>query len=313
MKRVVFAIIACLVLLSCNNRKGCPKVSLLTLMSNNEMRTDTMFVIMETLYTTHFVDSLIDNDNSLLSCFRYNIELGSESLLQEILRFKTFPAIIKITPQKDFASIGYFLRDGTISWNKTTPMLRSYIKDMLRLTNLVDSENIHEELESYSIYAKYQDDFYFNYLLYDSAKRHKDSCALSHLKSAVDIFKDSNLPKSDPLYRALLVELANKTNTEYSVSSKEVDLGAINLNSHKQAQITIYNIGQSPIIIKNVHVDCSCLSVKYDDIIPSGEESNMVFTYNADINPGPFIRTCTISINNPRKTVIHFKGTVINN
>jgi len=90
------------------------------------------------------------------------------------------------------------------------------------------------------------------------------------------------------------------------------DFGDIEQGIPKEAEFTLTNNGNEPLLISYAKASCGCTNLKYsqDPILPK-KSTVISATYNAAA-PGNFIKTITIQTNaDENKVILQIKGNVI--
>ncbi|WP_405566025.1 DUF1573 domain-containing protein [Polaribacter sp. Asnod6-C07] len=101
------------------------------------------------------------------------------------------------------------------------------------------------------------------------------------------------------------------TAQEFKFEAESINYGKINKGSNGERTFIFTNIGDKPLIIKNIKSTCGCTVPKKPEApIMPGEKGEIKVSYNTKI-VGGFSKSITIFSNakNPRK-VIRIKGNV---
>ncbi|MBU3009947.1 DUF1573 domain-containing protein [Polaribacter vadi] len=101
------------------------------------------------------------------------------------------------------------------------------------------------------------------------------------------------------------------TAQEFKFEAESINYGKINKGSNGERTFIFTNIGDKPLIIKNIKSTCGCtVPKKPEKPIMPGEKGEIKVSYNTKI-VGGFSKSITIFSNakNPRK-VIRIKGNV---
>ena len=100
---------------------------------------------------------------------------------------------------------------------------------------------------------------------------------------------------------------------EFKFEEEIIDYGKINKGANGERTFVFTNVGDKPLLIKNVQSSCGCtIPKKPDEPILPGKKGEIKVSYDTK-RPGGFAKTITIFSNakNPRK-VIKIKGFVNN-
>lgn len=98
---------------------------------------------------------------------------------------------------------------------------------------------------------------------------------------------------------------------EFKFESETIDYGKINKGSNGEKTFVFTNVGDKPLIIKNVQSSCGCtIPKKPENPIMPGEKGEIKVSYDTK-RVGGFSKSITIMSNakNPRK-IIRIKGIV---
>jgi hypothetical protein len=99
--------------------------------------------------------------------------------------------------------------------------------------------------------------------------------------------------------------------TRIKVEITEIDMGEMKLGNSKNVSYKIQNIGEQPLLIKNVEASCGCAKPAWPNkpILP-GKEGEIAVQYEAKL-PGRFVKSLKVYCNNERGFVLlKLKGIV---
>lgn len=94
--------------------------------------------------------------------------------------------------------------------------------------------------------------------------------------------------------------------------TKVLDFGEINYRTKTDAEFTLTNTGNEPLLITYAKASCGCTNLKYsqEPILP-GASTNLSVTYNGSGN-GNFTKSITVQTNaDEARTSLRIKGKVI--
>lgn len=111
------------------------------------------------------------------------------------------------------------------------------------------------------------------------------------------------------LMAVLLLVAGTATAGNIEFSSKKVDFGKIQQKSKGEKILTLYNRGKKPIVIKDITVDCNCISTEWQKAPVMASDSTKIKVMYTPDQKGVFYKQIRI-ITTEGKHVIKVSGTV---
>jgi len=110
---------------------------------------------------------------------------------------------------------------------------------------------------------------------------------------------------------SVAVAEATVTGPKAEWDNKTLDLGQVNYREKTDAEFTLTNAGNEPLLITYAKASCGCTDLKYsqEPILP-GHSSKIAVTYNGTGN-GNFRKSITVQTNaDEGRTILQIKGIV---
>lgn len=103
----------------------------------------------------------------------------------------------------------------------------------------------------------------------------------------------------------LLLLLSTTTNSQnIELSSKTVNFGTIPIKPRTERHVTLYNQTLSPIVIKDVKVDCNCTKIEWNKRPITAGDSTMIKITYIPSESGVFYKKIKITTTKSDDTII---------
>ncbi len=115
---------------------------------------------------------------------------------------------------------------------------------------------------------------------------------------------------------ALFVSCSNGTQTKSQTTSiilsdSEIDLGKVKINTLKESEFTITNVGNVHLTIYQMATSCGCTEVEWTQKPIKPSKSTTIKLKYYDKYPGFFHKTITIYANTDKPVEVKIKGELI--
>ncbi len=120
--------------------------------------------------------------------------------------------------------------------------------------------------------------------------------------------QDAAVPEKKATISSELLSMGPKAEWD----TKTYDMGEVGYKVKTQAEFTLTNTGNEPLLITYAKASCGCTNLKYsqEPVLP-GRSTKMSVTYNGSGN-GPFRKSITVKTNaDNSRTMLQIKGKVI--
>ena len=236
-----------------------------------------------------------------------DISLQENRGLYYAFQFSSLPAILFFDKEGDVDCIYSFrenVSEGTYLFDDYS--FQKELLDCSILLNRHEYKSIQEHLsnQNNTLFS-----FYGNYLLTLSFENRPDSCDY-YLARALESYQKEPSQDLFPLYFDLVNRFQPKATLSFD--SEYVDLGEMNTNDTKEAVITVFNHGDTPLLFQSIAVSCSCLSIKAPSVIKPHDNKPIHLFYTSGDTPGEIKQTVTIITNTAHPVyTISIKGRIL--